>query len=400
MNLLAPAEWLFDKLLGVPSIQDAALKIARNFLPVARFRNYAAVTRYEDVVAVLQQGANFAQNYNAKLNVIMGGQPFFLGLPDGPEFQQAVGAMRQTMPISEVQSRLVPATLAAAQKRADAGGGSINFVEYINDITFEVLCDYFGTPAPAGVDMKAWAQTLFTFLFADMNNNPATGAKAQQVATALQNHVDSLIAARKANPGEANDVLGRALALQAQGVPGTSDLQIRSSLIGFIVAGLPQPGIAAPQALAQLFMRPKALAAATRAAQTGDDAALGANFFEALRFNPLAPFLVRRAAGNQTVPSSKTVIPDGTIVFAMIQSAMMDGRVVKNPDVFDATRPASNYLSFGTGLHTCFAKAINEATIPLMLKPLLATGKLAATPGAAGKLVKVGIFPSTMQVTY
>jgi cytochrome P450 len=399
MSILTPLEDLFERLMGTPSMPDALLKIARNLFPVARLGTNAAVTRYDDVVAVLTRGNDFAQDYNAKLDVIMGGQPFFLGLPDGPAYQQAVGAMRQAMPPSDIASRLVPATLAAAQKRADAGKGSLNFVQYINDITFEVLCNYFGTPAPPGVDMKAWAQTLFTFLFADMNNDPAVGAKAQEVATAIQTHVDALIAARKAKPG-GDDVLGRVLKLQAQGVPGTSDLEIRSSLIGFIVAGLPQPGIAAPQALVQLFERPKALAAATAAAKSGNDAALRGNFFEALRFDPLAPFLVRRAVGDQKVAGSKTGIPDGTRVFAVIQSAMMDGRHVKDPDTFNANRPASDNLSFGAGLHTCFAKAINEATIPLMLKPLLAGGKLRAAPGAAGEMVKVGIFPSTMGVNY
>ena len=396
------AATLIERLLGVPSMIDAELEVARNLFPIAKIGKNAAVTQYDDVVDVLARDKDFATDYNAKLTVIMSGQPFFLGLPDGAEFQRDVAAMRQTMPPGDVASRLVPATLAAAQKRVDAGKGSLNVVDYINDITFEVLCGYFGTPAPAGVDMKVWAQTLFTFLFADMKNDPALGAQAQATATSLQKHIDSLIAARKAKPG-ADDVLGRALKLQAQGVPGTSDLQIRSSLIGFIVAGLPQPGIAAPQALNQLFNRPKPLAAAQKAAKAGDDAGVRAHFFEALRFDPLAPFLIRRAAGNQILGKGRkheTTITDGTRVFAVIQSAMMDGRHVKNPGKFDINRPASDYLSFGVGLHTCFAKAINEATIPLMLKPLLASGKLSRAAGDAGKLVKTGIFPASLVVTY
>ncbi|MEI9927640.1 MAG: cytochrome P450 [Sphingomonas sp.] len=396
---------LFDKLSAdLPSLRDIELELLRNLWPVPRLGKYAAVTLYDDVCDVLGRDRDFPTDYNAKLDVITGGQPFFLGLPDGPAFHRDVSAMRQAMPPSDIPGILVPATLAAAQRRVDAATGSLEIVGFVRDVTFESLCGYFGTPEPRTGDMKGWAQTLFKFLFADMGNDPALRAQVDVAAPALQAHVDSLIAARKADPGAGgDDVLSRALKLQAQGVPGLSDIQIRTALVGFIVAGLPQPAMAAPQALNQLLNRPKELAAAQKAARTGDNATLGAYFFEALRFDPLAPFLMRRAGGDQVVGAGtghQTTIPDGTLVFALIQSAMMDGRHVENPNTFNPKRPPSDYLSFGFGLHTCFAKAINEATIPLMLKPVLAKPGLRRAPGAAGQLVKSGPFAQSLVVNF
>jgi cytochrome P450 len=379
-----------------PSFQNVALDLLRNIWPVPVVGNYAAVLRYADVVAVLQRDEDFPTDYTDRLNRITGNQPFMLGMPQGPEFQQNIAALRQTTPVADIAARLVPATLAAAQKGLEGANGSIDLVPYIRDITFDTLCAYFGTPDTSG-EMKGWAQTLFTYLFADQNNDPALGAQVDQVAPQLQARVDALIAARKANPG-GDDVLGRALALQAQGVAGLSDLQIRTALVGFVVAGLPQPAMAVPKALDQLFLRPHALAGAQKAAQAGDDATLGAYFFEALRFNPLAPFLMRQTLAAQKVGNA--TIPAGKKVFALIKSAMMDGREVPNPNSFDPNRPASANLAFGTGMHQCYAKAINEATIPLMLKPLLSKPGLKRAPGAAGTLVMKGPFPQSMVVNF
>lgn len=391
---------LFDKLLGpMPSLRDVELEVLRNLFPVARLGKYCAVTRYEDVTAVLTRDQDFPTDYTAKLDVILGGQPFMLGLPAGSAFNEAVAAMRSTMLPSDIPNRLVPGTLAAAQAGVDAGKGTLEVVGFIRDLTFTTLGNYFGTPAPRTGDMKAWAQTLFKFLFADMGNDPALLVQAQTVGKQLRDYIDTLIAARKALGGVGpDDVLGRALKLQAQGAPGLSDIQIRTALAGFVVAGLPQPAMAAPQALNQLLNRDKALAGAQKAALANDNATFGAYFFEALRFDPLAPFLMRQTLTDQTLSGHK--IPAGTMVFAVIQSAMMDGRVVKKPNDFDIKRPPNNYLSFGVGMHTCFAKAINEATIPLMLRPLLAKKTLKRAPGAAGQLVKAGPFAQSLVVNY
>src|SRR5205823_4265596 len=77
--------------------------------------------------------------------------------------------------------------------------------------------------------------------------------------------------------------------------PGFSDNQIRSSLMGFIVGGPPQPPMVVPQALEQLLRRPDALAGAQQAARDNDDKLLAGYVFEAMRFDPLAPFLPRVA---------------------------------------------------------------------------------------------------------
>ena len=79
---------------------------------------------------------------------------------------------------------------------------------------------------------------------------------------------------------------------------------------------------------------------------------------------------------------------------------MMDPRRVADPQRFDPLRPASDYIHFGYGLHECFGRHINHATLHLMLKPLLKQPHLRRAPGAEGRLRKNGAFAERLVVEF
>src|SRR5262249_32018446 len=157
----------------------------------------------------------------------------------------------------------------------------------------------------------------------------------------------------KANGSQGDDVLHRLLVLQAHDAGVPSDVEIRANLLGLVVA-LVQLPIAAADALNQLLNRPAELEAAVARVSAGDDVALTGYLFEALRSDPMAPFLLRRCAVEREIASGtrrKKTIAKGKVVVAALQSAMKDPRRVTQPEVFDPRRPWSSYLIFGAGLH-------------------------------------------------
>lgn len=378
--------------------------LLRRFWPIPHLGRYYAVTRHDDVREVFLNDAAFAVPYAPKLSVIMGGEPFFLGMADGPDYRRDTQAMRLAVRREDIGSRLAPATLAQAETAVAAAGGRIEVVDALaRQVTFDVLCAYFGVPPPAQGSLPVWAMRLFEFQFADRGDDPDLRAEVDRIAPALRAHIDAQLAARReaADPGD--DVLGRCLRFQAEGRPGFSDAQIRSALIGFIVGGLPQPPMVVPQALEQLLRRPQALAQAQAAAGRGDDAALAACVFEALRFDPLAPALMRTAVRAQRIAagtSRATCIPAGAMVAVAFASAMRDPRRVARPEQFRLDRPACVDLHFGHGLHGCFGTHINRVLIPLMLKPLLQRPGLRRAPGRDGHLRKEGPFAARLVVDY
>jgi cytochrome P450 len=143
---------------------------------------------------------------------------------------------------------------------------------------------------------------------------------------------------------------------------------------------------------------PDAMAKAAAAAKADDDDALADLVFEALRFRPINPMVVRVAKEDYQLAAGEphaTLIPKGSKVFALTWSAMFDPSVLERPEEFRPGRPDYHYLHYATGLHACFGRYISQIQIPQILKPLL---KL---PGlrAAGAPEYDGTFPQKVLVS-
>lgn len=380
---------------------SVAFAVLRRIRPILRFGATTLVTRYDDVREVFLADDDFPVPYKARLDVIMGAEPFFLGMGDTPDYRRDTAAMRSVVRREDITATLTQATARRAAALVAAAPGRIEVVDQLaRNVTFDVLCPYFGITDTPDAALRVWATRLFEYQFADDGSKSLRGDVAQ-MAPALRAHVDELIAARKATMPGADDVLGRCLASQVAGKPGFTDKQIRSALIGFLVGGLPQPPMVVPQALEQLLRRPDALAGAIAAAMADDDALLAGYIFEALRFDPLAPALARQTKRNHTVAegtSRATLIPADTTMLVSFASAMMDPRRVSNPASFDPHRSTHSYFHFGYGLHTCFGMHINQTLLPQILKPILRCPELRRASGVSGKLVKRGIFAETLWV--
>jgi cytochrome P450 len=377
--------------------------VLRRVKPVQKLSGMYLTTRYDDVREVFASDTVFGVPYTGKLDVIMGGQLFFLGTDDIALHDQGTAAMRKVVRPGDLPMLAQRVEAMAEALVACAPGNRIDVVDLVRHVTFSVLGDYFGVPDPIGGDLRVWGTRLFEFQFVDQGGDKELRAEVDEIAPALRAHIQDEIAFRRGTAGK-DDVLSRSLAEQAAGTPGFSDDQIRTALTGFIVGGPPQPPMVVPQAMEQLLRRPDALAGAQAAARAGDDALLAAYVLEAMRFDPLAPGLPRIVTSDDAVIARGTwheaTIPKGETVLAGFASGMMDRRRVANPRRFDPHRPATDYIHFGFGMHQCFGIHINRATLHLMLKPLLIRENLRRAPGKAGKLSKNGPFAESLSVEW
>jgi cytochrome P450 len=380
------------------------LGLARDYWPIPHIGDTYVVTRYDHVREVFLNDAAFQVTYKGKLDVIMDNAPFFLGMADTPEYRRDTAAMRKVVRADDIPARLIPAVNRRAEAEVAAADGTIEVVDALaRQVTFDVLAPYFGVDDPPGGDLRVSTTRLFEFQFADQGNDPSLRAEVDAMAPALRAHVDALIGACRAGGAADDSVLSRCVAMQARGEDGFSDLQIRSALVGLLVGGLPQPPMVVPQALEQLLRRPDALAGAQRAARDDDDALLAGYVFEALRFDPLAPALIRVAVQDQIIAAGAgraARVKKGASVLIALSSAMMDERRVADPKIFNPRRPPHEYLHFGYGLHQCFGLHINLALLPLMLKPLLKRKGVRRAPGPDGHLVKRGLFADRLWVQF
>jgi cytochrome P450 len=383
----------------------------RDFAPILilKKKNLALVTRYDEVKEVFLADDAFGVPYAPKLNLLTGGVPFLLGMEDSQAYRDSLKAWQDVFRLNpaaqaaDVTTRLIPATEAAAERIVAASHGRVDTIELASQVSLEVFLDYFGVPAPADGDIALWSERLFEWLFRVGKPEPQMDSEAAAYSKALLAHVERVIAARKASGEKKDDILGRSLQNQAESKPGFSDTEIRSMLAGFIIAGPPQPPVVLPKVMEQLLRRPKILAEAQDAARRNDDETLGKYVFEAMRFDPLAPFL-QRIAKRQHVLGDGTfhmkTIERGTQVAFFVASAMMDDRRVSSPKSFDPNRPRHHYFLFGHGLHRCFGLHINEKLLPLILKPLLQRKGLRRASGPEGHLRKRLIYPEKLDVCF
>lgn len=379
-----------------------AFAFFRRWKPVVKMKGMVLTSRYDDVREVFANDRDFGVVYKPKLDVIMGGQPFFLGMGDTAQYREDVAAMRKVVRRDDLPV-LAQRVEAMAEQIVAAAPNRIEVVDtLVRRVTFAVLGDYFGVPDPGDGALPVWGTRLFEFQFADQGNDPALLVEVEEIAPALRAHIQDQIELRRNAPGK-DDVLSRCLAEQKAGTPGFTDAQIRTALMGFVVGGPPQPPMVVPQAMEQLLRRPNALLCAQSAARAGNDALLAAHVLEAMRFDPLAPGLPRVALNDAVIARGtrhQASVAKGDTVLAAFASAMMDPRRVANPRRFDPTRPASDYIHFGYGLHQCFGIHINQATLHLMLKPLLRRPNLRRAGGRAGRLIKNGAFAESLTVEW
>ncbi len=403
--VLRPAPKGLKAWLGAKAMAFAptAFAILRRVKPIAKFGNTVVVSRYDDVLDVFRNDPVFDTPYRANIEVLTGGEPFFLGMRDTPVYRRDLAAMRRVFEDDDLET-LGNKAEAQAQAIVDQANGKLEVVsDLVRKVTFDLYSDYIGIPEPATQNLDAWCTRLFEFQFASTPSDTELRAEVDQIAPALRDHIDATIAARKVSGENKDDVLGRCLKLQAAGEELYTDLFIRTNLLCMIVGGPPQLPMVTPQALEQLLQRPEALDKAQIIARSDNDALLWKFVREAARFDPLAPGLQRVAVSDGIIAQGlkrETQISEGMTVIVGFASAMRDGLRVTDPESFDALRQDHEYIHFGHGLHECFGRFMNAATIHRILKPLLKRDRLRRAAGAAGHLKKRGIFADSLTVTY
>ena len=376
-------------------------KLLRTVRPVVVRHGLAIVTQYDDVREILTRDEAFSvEPYRGKMQALAG--DFVLGTDDSPEYERDISILRLAAPRSDVPA-LAGFVSETADGLVDEANGRIDVADLAKRVPARLIGRWFGTPGPDEDTMIKWTLAMFEEIFVNLKDDPEIRARAEEAAAGLRPHLDAQIAERKASGGPADDVLGRFIALQAASPAAFTDEQIRKNIIGLVVGFVPTIATATTFAVDALLDRPEALESAQRAARDGDDEALRAHMFEAMRFAPQGPGLFRKAMRDCVIAEGthhETELRQGTTVFAATQSAMHDDDVVDDPGDFRTDRPRHHYMHFGVGMHECFGRFASTMAIPLIAKALLRRDGLERADGDEGELVKAGPFPQSLVVTY
>ncbi|HKU98624.1 MAG TPA: cytochrome P450 [Vineibacter sp.] len=377
--------------------------VLRAFCPVAKIGRAVLVSRYDDVVAVLQQPEIFEVPYGPEMIELAGGTNFALGM-EGLDHTAQNAIIRQVLR-REDGAGVCAHTRHVTKALVAGAGGRLNVMQDLfARVTAETCGRYFGLDLEDPDLFADASMSVSALLFADPFGKDATRqtalAGAARVRTVIDRAIERAKARAETSP-RADAIVDRLVALQrsspSQNVP--SDGEMRAILVGLATGFIPTTGLAAPKILLELIRRPDAMALAKEKARTGDREGLKKILLEAGRLNPaLAPGQWRYARQDATIGGKR--IAAGSVLMVATMSALRDRRKYDAPGRFRLDRAEQPDLMFGTGVHECLGKHLAIEQMADIFEILLAQPGLQPAPDAFGRVSWVGPFPRRLDMVF
>ena len=382
------------------------MKFLRAWFPILQIGKIVFVSRNKDVKEVLERQDVFETPFGPDMIDTNGGVETVLGMQDGPSYRHKKDVLAKAFTAADIDEILKPMSWKLARDAVAKGNGRINAVrDLITSVPVGVARDYFGLDIQPSEerDFAEWSIAQSTMCFADFFGNKDLRRQTLIASAKLVRITDRSIEVARSNKSKKVTPLSRLLELQKATPDKISDADIRGAMISMVAAFVPTNTMAASHMLDVLLSRPEAFKLAVSAANEDRDVDLQACLYEAMRFKPLNPGPMRFANVDVVVAEGKKhvkTIKKGSTLIACTQSAMMDDRVLRDPLNFDPERPYSAYMLYGHGMHWCIGAQIANTQITQTLKALLQKPNLRRASGKAGKLIKWGAFPDSLNVEY
>ncbi len=394
---------------GSPRLLRIGFWALRKFRPVLVLGKTSVVSLHKDVIDVLERDQEFTISQINEARMDGAYAPFILGWDRSPRYDREAGILRRALgPEDLARIRGIVAEQSRALIEGARKDGRIDIVSGLSRVVpTRVVSEFFGTPGPNEQTMMRWMRVLFQEMFLNRSNDQAVSSTAASYAVQLRDYLAALIVRRKQElaTGSANrdDMLTRLLRMQAGPGDSLDDDGVRRNISGLIVGAVDTTSAALAQAMNELLDRPHVLARAQTAAKAGDIDTVSKFVFEALRFNPQTPGILRYCSEGAVVgrgAKHETQIPAGSTVVLGTLSAMFDANAFSDPGMFRIDRDAPVYLHFGFGMHLCYGKQINLVQIPELARALLELDGLRKAWGSAGRLAYDGPFPGRLVVEF
>jgi hypothetical protein len=245
-------------------------------------------------------------------------------------------------------------------------------------IPVEVIGTLLGVPHDERGPLRDWSLAILGAL--EPAPTPAQLAAGNRAVVEFLDYLETLVARRRARPGDADDVLTRLLAEDADGAH-LSEPELLHNLIFLLNAGHETTTNLIGNALALFCTWPNA-----RARLLADPALVAPAVEEVLRFESSNQLGNRRAVADATIGG--VAVPAGTLVTLCIGAANRDPEQFADPETFDIARRPNRHLAFGVGPHVCAGLALARLEGQVAIGGFLARFpryRLAAPPVRGGR---------------
>lgn len=365
--------WRFSlaRLFLRPSLVARAARFVVCLRPYISFGKRVFVLSWRHVTEVLQRDGDFliAPINAERINAASG--PFILGMDRSPE----LFAQREAVYCALRAADMAPAR-AILQKEsarllsaARARHGRIDVVNgYSRLIAARTAASIFGLRGPTEQDLMRVLRAIFHEIFLNLNADSTVQGLGLAAGKELTAWIRTEIESRNGAAPPGTDVLAGLIRAQAH-LPLNPE-SVPRMLAGLIVGAVDTTATAVAHITTVLLGDRRMFAGAH--ADLNDPRRMQGWCYEALRFRPHNPILLRQAAHATKI--GKKNIRQGSKIIAVTLSAMHDPAAFPRPATALPTRPFDRYLHLGSGLHACAGRVFSAQQIPYLVTALLRAG--------------------------
>ncbi len=345
--------------------------------PILALPNLTLAFRHADCTTILRRHDDFGVD----LYVPKQGN-YFMAQDDTADHWRDKSIMRAILDFEQVpEIRAFVATTTAAI--LDTAKGSIDLPQMLTRaVPVAMVQHFFGLDEHDPADLVRWSywnqqDAFHNQPFDESPDAALIVAERKKANVRMALYLGRLVAERsiavKIGLGGKNSV-SRLLRLSFSGGVKFPLLKVLSNVGGLLIGSIETTSHCVNNALAELFARPDALAAAQDAAWTAAPEAIDAVVFEALRFRPAFPYFFRTCHRDTELSGATpfaTTVRTGTVVLAVTQSAMADPAGFSDPTDFDPDRSQADNFTLGQGLHECLGRAIARPMLGEIVRQIL-----------------------------
>ncbi|MDB5869202.1 MAG: Cytochrome [Polaromonas sp.] len=330
-------------------------------------RPTVALFKYQDVMAVMKDAANFTSGFIAE-----GLGAFFDGLiilaMDGEQHRRVRALLQPAFMPASVNSwrpmidrvmredYLLP---LVPDKRAELMDFGLNF-------PIRAIYAVMGFPQDDPEKYKqyaGWALTMLGGNQIDPAKIPEARRQAGIAVKALYDSIKEVVVERRAAGTDGDDLIHRLLRAEYEGKK-LDDHEVAT----FVRSLLPAAGETTTRTFSSvmtlLLERPELLERVRN-----DRSLLAKVIDETVRFEPVATFKVRQAAQDMQIGGVK--IPKGGMVQCIVASANRDEEVFENADEFNIDRRMKPSFGFGFGTHMCIGQFVAKIELTSAINCIL-----------------------------
>jgi len=321
------------------------------------------VTRYEDVRAVLND-RRFSRNvFRPDGARLIPGVPArqvsspFVDPPGHTRWRRLVTRSFTPRHVEGMRGR-IQQIVDRLLDRIEASGPPVDFVrEFAYPLPIAVMCLLFGIDEADTDPFRKLADTGLTI------NDASPEEKAAAFGAMARFSVD-LIAAKRQNPGD--DLLSQLVAVHDEQDGRLSEEELVATILAMLVGGYESTVNQIGKGLLVLFRHPDQLAALR-----ADMSLLPGAVEEILRYAALDSGFGSPRYALEDVEVGGVVIPKGSTVLVIRQSADRDEARFTDPERFDIRREGTQHNAFGYGAHRCLGAALARMELQLGIGTVL-----------------------------